>query len=219
MLTYENQQTILDTLTNPDRTSWLNGKTADGILVSAGGDDIVGEQFAIYLDYHGNGLAQARFDGILASVKASYMALFEIRDVAAQDLKIDPKEIPIFGHCYDYAIPSGKGVEIAGLFRYSGPWLSKPLHFCGYDYTERLKIVADAITAFYSMLQGLASDRVTLPGKTTNNFHLVNTRATMTRDQVWPTGWANEIHPYTEGFIALAKKFFAVLQPAFPGRI
>ena len=36
MLTYENQQAILDTLTNPDTTSWLNGKTANGILVFRG---------------------------------------------------------------------------------------------------------------------------------------------------------------------------------------
>ena len=82
VLSWENQQKILDVLTDPK--SWTNGKTADGILVSAGGDDIVGDQFAIYLDYHGCGLAQARFDGILASVQASYMDLFALRDVAAK---------------------------------------------------------------------------------------------------------------------------------------
>jgi len=218
MMTYENQRTILDSLTNPSTTSWNNGKTADGILVSAGGDDIVGDQFAIYLDYHGSGLAEARFNGILASVEASYLTLFALRDVAAQELEIDPKAIPIFGHCYDYAIPNGEGVTLAGL-PYSGPWLQEPLNFCGYNYNEGLKIVADAIDGFYSMLQDLASDKVTLPGKSTNNFHLVNTRGTITRDQVRPNGWANEIHPFTEGFIALAKRFLAELQADFPGRI
>jgi hypothetical protein len=61
MLSYERQESMLDALTNPNTTQWNNGTTADAILVSAGGDDIVGDQFAIYLDYHGGGLDTARF--------------------------------------------------------------------------------------------------------------------------------------------------------------
>jgi hypothetical protein len=32
-------------------------------------------------------------------------------------------------------------------------------------------------------------------------------------------GWANEIHPYSAGFLALANKFVPVLRTVFPGRI
>ena len=49
-----------------------NDRIADAILVSAGGDDIVGDQFVIYLDYGGGGLNAARFQGVLNSVQASY---------------------------------------------------------------------------------------------------------------------------------------------------
>ena len=218
VLSWENQQKILDVLTDPSQTPWTNGKTADGILVSAGGDDIVGDQFAIYLDYHGCGLDQARFDGILASVQASYMDLFALRDVAAKKIGIDPRELPIFGHCYDYGIPDGKGIMV-GNVTISGPWIKPPLDFSGYDYSKGLEIITRAINTFYHMLHGLAHDRVTLPGRHTNNFHLVDTRNTITRDEVRPTGWANEIHPFTEGFAALAHKFLARLQKSFPNRL
>jgi hypothetical protein len=217
MLSYENQESILSALTDPNTTQWNNGTTADGILVSAGGDDIVGDQFAIYLDYHGAGLDAARLQGMLASVQASYMDLFALRDIAATTLLIDPKQIPIFGHCYDYAVPNGKA---AGWpITLAGPWLQPSLEFSGYDDAQGLIIVKGAIDAFYKLLSDLAGDKITLPGRTTNNFILVNTIGTLTRDATRPNGWANELHPYTEGFTALAQKFLSALQTHFPGRI
>jgi hypothetical protein len=111
MLTWERQNDILNDLT---KGQWNNGVTADGILVSAGGDDVVGDSFAIYLDYKGGGLNAGRFQGILETVQASYLDLFSLRDIAAAQLKIDPKQMPIFGHCYDYAIPNGVGQDGMG---------------------------------------------------------------------------------------------------------
>jgi len=217
MLSYERQESMLRALTDPNTTQWHNGTTADAILVSAGGDDIVGDQFAIYLDYHGAGLNKARFQALLASVQASYLDLFALRDTAAAELKIDPKRIPIFGHCYDYAIPNGRAAGWPVTL--SGPWLKPSLDFCGYDYTEGLKIVQEALDGFRSTLLDLASDRITLPGRTTNNFILVETVGTLTRDIVRPNGWANELHPYSEGFTALAIRFLVALRAQFPGRI
>jgi len=83
----------------------------------------------------------------------------------------------------------------------------------------RLSPVDETIDIFHHMLHDLAHDRVTPPGKHTNNFHLVDTRNTITCDEVRPTGWANEIHPFTEGFAALAHKFLARLQKSFPDRM
>ena len=97
VLSYENQQSIIDAATDPSQ--WVKG-APDAILVSMGGDDLCGDQFAIYLDYQGAGLDAARFDGALASVRASYMDLFALRDVALPGT-------PVIGHCYDYAIPNG----------------------------------------------------------------------------------------------------------------
>jgi hypothetical protein len=215
MLTYQRQEKILSDLTDPSQ--WNNGITADGILVSAGGDDVIGDSFAIYLDYQSGGLDTVRFQGILNSVQASYLDLFALRDIAAAEVKIDPKQMPIFGHCYDYAIPNG--VPAGSPIPLSGPWLQPSLNFAGYNYNEGLTIVQTAIDAFKQKLKDLATDTVTLPGKTTNNFILIDTTGTLTRSNALPNGWANELHPYTEGFTLLAAKFLAALQAHYPGRI
>ncbi len=120
VLTYENQERIIEAVTDPSQ--WLNG-APDAILASMGGDDLVGDQFAIYLDYQGAGLDVARFQGALASVKASYLDLFALRDA------ILPGKT-VFGHCYDYAVPNGVAPVCAG------PWLQPSLEFSGYDLSE-----------------------------------------------------------------------------------
>ncbi len=176
---------------------WANG-SPDAILVSGGGDDVVGDQFIIYLDYFGAGLSN-RIQGVVDSVEASYQALFDFRNLYAPDT-------PIFGHCYDYAIPNGEGVF------FQGPWLQPGLNFAHYDYADGLTIVQNAIDRLYAMLSGLASVKK-------NNYYLVDTRGTLTRDTSQPLGWANEIHPYSAGFVALANKFIPVLRSVFPGRI
>ena len=190
-----NQKQYLSDITTG---SWFEG-TPDAILVSAGGDDLVGDQFIIYLDHVGGGLSP-RAKAAIDLVEASYQALFQFRDVYAPGT-------PIFGHCYDYAIPNGSHPGILG-----GPWLKPSLDFASYDYAQGLALVKQLIDEFYAMLHGLA-------GVAKNNFILVDTRGTLTRDMSHPLGWANEIHPYTNGFIELAKKFVPTLRTKFPGRI
>ena len=180
-----------------DQTQWLSGKP-DAILVSGGGDDVVGDPFVIYLDYFDGGLS-TRLQGAIASIEASYQALFDFRNLYAPNT-------PIFGHCYDYAIPNGVGVF------FQGPWLQPSLNFTNYNYTDGLTIVKNTIDKLYSMLSGPASVKK-------NNFYLVDTRGTLTRDTLQPLGWANEIHPYSAGFLALANKFLPVLRSVFSGRI
>ncbi len=185
-----------------DSGNWLsNSGLPDAILVSGGGDDIAGDQFIIYLDPSTGGLDSARFQGLLNSIAASYKDLFAFRDEFA------PK-VPIFGHCYDYAVPDGRGT----LLGFEGPWLQPSINFAGVDAAEGLKAVADAIDGFWRTLDQLASDPK-------NDFTLIDTRGTLTRDALMPLGWANELHPYTAGFAALAKKFLAALQRRFSGRI
>lgn len=189
VLSYRNQQRIVDVASNPD--DWLNG-APDAILVSMGGDDIVGDQFAIYLDYEGSGLDVERFEGAVDSVRASYLDLFALRDIVAP-------EAPIFAHCYDYAIPNGAAPICAG------PWLLPSLEFSGYDANQGLAIVSTMIDGFAAVLQQLAADKK-------NNFTLIDTRNTLQRVAFTQDGWANELHPYPTGFALLAQKFLAALE-------
>jgi len=45
------------------------------------------------------------------------------------------------------------------------------------------------IDLFHNMLANLANDP-------SNNFILIDTRSTLTRNASQPIGWANEIHPW-----------------------
>jgi hypothetical protein len=167
MVTVTNQSHYISDITTG---SWLNGKP-DAILVSAGGDDLVGDQFIIYLDYVGGGLSP-RAQAAIGLVEASYQALFQFRDVYAPTT-------PIFGHCYDYAIPNGVHPGAFG-----GPWLKPSLDFASYDYAKGMAIVKQLIDEFHAMLSGLE-------GVAKNNFTLIDTRGTLTRDTSHPLGWAN----------------------------
>jgi hypothetical protein len=204
MLSYKKQAELRDLLLDPSQ--WVSGRP-DAILVSAGGDNIAGDQFAIYLDYGGTtGLDQARFQGLLDDVQASYFDLFAFRDLFA-------KGVPIVGHCYDYALPTGVAA-LPGM----GPWLQPSLDFAGYDYSVGVGIIRKAIGGFQDLMKKLAADQLLPPGKTTNNFIMVDTPGTLTPDSS-QTGWSNELHPWPTGFNALAKGFLAKLQARFPGQI
>jgi len=198
VLSWENQSIMVNDWI--DHANWTNGKL-DAILVSMGGDDLVGDKFAIYLTY-GGGVQKAsgRLQGVLDLVSASYLDLFALRDLFAPGT-------PIFGHCYDYALPNG--IPAAGIL---GPWLRPSFKFAYYNSSDAQHVVADMIDRLYVMLNGLASDAK-------NNFHLVDTRKTIAANNVPPDGWANELHPYPTGFGRLADKFLAALKVGFPGRI
>lgn len=181
-----------------DAGNWGEQGTPDAILFSAGGNDIAGTQFTIFLDDkadHADGLDTQRFDEALGMIEASYRDLFEFRDHYAQG-------VPIFAHCYDFPIPNGKHPPCIG------PWLQPSLRYAHwYDIAEGTKICRDALLGFRSRLKTLASDP-------SNLFFLIDTQATLR-----PTDWANELHPFPPGFKALAEKFVGSLRAQFAGRI
>lgn len=192
VLSYKNQDRIIRLLNDPDQ--WVNGKP-DAILVSMGGDDLVGDQFAIYLEYGGTGGLSQRFKGVLDLVSASYQDLFDLRKQFAPG-------VPIFSHCYDYPLPSG--VPAALIL---GPWIWPSFKFALYDYTSADMIAKKMVDEFYTTLTKL------VPG---NNFFVVDTRTTLKHHKNYPDGWSNEMHPYTPGFVLLADVFLKEIRKHFP---
>lgn len=176
------QERMIAALTDP--SNWIDGKP-DAILFSAGGNDIAGDQFCIFLDFndgHVSGLNQDRFQKSLGVVEACYLELFALRDRLAPG-------VPIFGHCYDFAIPNGSHPPCAG------PWLKPSLDFCNWSVAKGKVIVHEALATFRIMLARLAADAA-------NNFHMVDTQGTLTSAE-----WANELHPIPGGFNKIAQKF------------
>jgi hypothetical protein len=188
-----------------DSANWIDGKP-DAILFSGGGNDIAGDQFCIFLDYAGaggTGLDATRLQEALGMVEASYRDLFAFRDRYA-------KGVPIFGHCYDFPIPNGKGALPT-----VGPWLQPSLLFCGYiSMPQGTEIVRQALTKFKELLAKLATE-TDATGQPKNNFILVDTQGTLDPAK----DWANELHPYPEGFKKIADRIVSALSSHFPNRI
>ena len=187
---------FIDQLRHPANGNW------DGILFSGGGNDLAGDQFRLWLaeaesrgNNSENGLNQDRVNSILGVVAAAYQDLFAARD------SFD-RSIPIFGHSYDFAIPSGIGVACAG------PWLKPSLEDRGWTAPSAARaIVKNLLIQFDAMLQ-------TFAGVPANNFILVKTQGTLPDAE-----WANELHPNPDGFAAITVKFVEALRTRFPGRI
>jgi hypothetical protein len=187
------QKRLIAALSNAK--NWLNGKP-DGILFSGGGNDIAGDPFIIYLDYKdssSSGLDIERFAGRLASIKASYLDLFLFRTRYAP-------HVPIFGHGYDWAHPMEPHPPC------TGPWMWPSIKFTQWNVDEGTKIIHDALEQFAGMLSKLEAGGF--------DFTLVPTQGTLAKDD-----WANELHPYPDGFRKLAQVFLTSLQSHFPGRI
>jgi hypothetical protein len=189
------QERMIRSLQDP--ANWMETGKPDAILFSGGGDDVVGDQFCIFLDYAtpgATGLNAARFQKALGIVEASYLDLFAFRDRYAPG-------IPVIGHCYDFPIPNGVHPDCAG------PWLKPSLDYCGWNLTQGTAIVRTALSDFKTSLIGLAANAA-------NNFIMVDTQGVLT-----PTEWANELHPFPNGFKAIAGKFVDALRVKFPGKI
>jgi hypothetical protein len=188
------QQRMIELLQDP--ANWLNDKP-DAILFSAGGNDIAGDQFCIFLDNAAtslNGLNALRFEEALGMIEACYRDLIEFRDRYAQG-------VPIFAHCYDFPLPTGKHPACVG------PWLKPSIDFAGWTPAEGELICRQTLLAFKAMLVRLASDAANL-------LFLVDTQGTLT-----PADWANELHPFPAGFIKVADRFVTALRAKFPGRV
>jgi hypothetical protein len=180
----------------------------DAILFSGGGDDMVGDQFRLWLHDHsttpdiGQALNSQAFADILGIVQNSYQDLIQLRNNCAPG-------IPIFTHCYDFAQPNGAGA-CGNLI---GPWLYPSLRERGWmtdtspaQVAIAAPIIVGALQQFNLMLTGLAK----VP---TNNLIVVPTQGTLAT-----TEWANELHPNPGGFFKIAAKFAAALQTRFGSR-
>jgi hypothetical protein len=179
----------------------------DGILFSGGGNDLVGDQFRLWLndaDAVGRdpakALNQQALDDIMGVVETAYLDLVATRNLVGG-------HIPIFVHTYDFARPTDVGV--CGL----GPWLFPSLMSRGWmhntgptDLTVGTQIVHLILEKFHSLVEKLASVH-------DNNVVSVNTQGTLN-----PGDWANELHPKPGGFRKIAQKFVGPLAEKFPGR-
>lgn len=176
------------------------------LLLSAGGNDIAGDEFFSFINNASSGLAAINADVVNGVVngtfKTAYQYLIDTALAAA-----DPN-FKIFTHGYDYPWPDGRGV-FAFLGWKVGPWFDPTYNQKNYpnkspaDLQKRHDITAQFIDALNTMLQGLAVQ----PAYAGKLFHVDLTGTLKSK-----ADWANELHPVNGGFSALADKIDASLQ-------
>lgn len=179
------------------------GDRWDVMLFSGGGNDIVGEPMALWIEEYKSSLAahtlinQPRFEAALAIVKAGYEDLIKIRD------DYSPNTYIVF-HGYDFAIPDGRGVC------FYGPWL-KPT-FMHRKFPANLKVATEVVEV---MLRQFAQVLKYIEDEN-EGVTFINTQGTLRRDVA---SWHNELHPSAEGFDKFAGLFAQDLKALFPNRL
>ncbi len=178
------------------------------LLLSAGGNDIAGDEFFPFINNARSGLPpvnQEVLDGVVnGTFKTAYQYLIDTALQAAGGAF----RMPVFTHGYDYPWPDGRGV-FSFLGCKVGPWFDESFKRKNYpnqnadDLLVRRGVVAKFIDAVNTMLAGLAAQ----PAYAGKLFH-VNLTGTLSGC----ADWANELHPGNAGFATLADKIDAALQ-------
>lgn len=178
------------------------GRVPDAILLSGGGNDIAGDEFATLLNHAASGLPPLNGDVIrgVIDVRTRNAYAFLISGLTEIAMRLLKRPIPIVVHGYDYAVPDGRG--FAGGFGFlPGPWLQPGFHRKGHsELDDNIAVMEKLIDAFNTMLRQLAR------ADGFGHVRYVDLRGTLTNAAAYKRDWANELHPSERGFKAVAVK-------------
>ncbi len=184
-----------------------NDKRPRAILLSGGGNDIAGDEFAILLNHAASTLPAFNEDIVRGVVdvrlKEAYASI--ISGLTAIAKSYLGKPIPIITHGYDYPIPDGRGF-MGGWWKLPGPWLKPGFQRKGHDnQAKNAVLIMQLIDRFNAMLSTVTA----LPEFA--HVHYLDLRGTLNHDATYKKHWANEMHPNETGFDLVTKKFVDVI--------
>jgi lysophospholipase L1-like esterase len=174
----------------------------DAILVSGGGNDIAGDEFAMLLNHAASGLPPLNDDVVrgVIDVRTRNAYAFLISGLTEIAMRLLKRPIPIVVHGYDYPVPDGRGF-LGGFGFLPGPWLQPGFHRKGHgDLDANIVVMTRLIDAFNIMLRQLAG------GDGFGHVRYVDLRRTLSNAAAYKRDWANELHPSERGFNAVADK-------------
>ena len=183
------------------------GRELRGILLSGGGNDIVGDEFAQLLEHALSpkpGLNEQVVAGVIdLRLRGAYTRMLSaITEVCRASAG---HTVPILLHGYDYAVPDGRGYW-GGWWLLPGPWLKPALNKKGYENIEENKrIVAQLIDRFNGMIEAIAA----MPEF--QHVRYVNLRGRLPNGSGYKTWWSDELHPTRDGFEVVAREFALAL--------
>lgn len=179
-------------------------KIPRAILLSGGGNDIAGDEFAILLNHATSSLPplnESIVSGVIdIRLKAAYVRI--LSGLTAISKSYLGKPLPIVIHGYDYPLPDGRGF-MGGWWKLPGPWLKPGFVKKGHaDFATNSKLISTVIDRFNVMLASVCA----LP--TFSHVRHLDLRGTLKSDKKL---WANELHPSAAGFDLVTKKFADVI--------
>lgn len=178
------------------------GRVPNAILISGGGNDIAGDEFANLLNHALSGLPPVNADVVrgVVDVRLRNAYTFLISGLTEVAQRYLGRPIRTLLHGYDYAIPDGRGF-MGGWSFLPGPWLQPGLRQKGHqDLSANKAILRSLMDTFNDMLRQVAA--------TPEFAHVkyVDLRNTLASGAGYKNDWANELHPTKSGFRAVAAK-------------
>ncbi len=183
-----------------------SGNNIDYILLSGGGNDIVGEydmNFILKPGQYIDGASaeslidKVRFERKLESVRNAYIDFMDIRNDFAP-------EANIITHMYDIPTASSEGVHlfggIVGDWYETKSWMSPYLSDRGIPFDKQNEIILYLLSSFGKTIKNIES----LP-QANGKFHVLGTQGTLEAGN--EDDWRDEIHPSPAGFRKIASLF------------
>ena len=200
--------------------------TPKAVLISGGGNDIVGPELTMLLNHDLSGLEKLD-PVILDRVVVGRLRLAMINlltQVDCHSAKFFKRKLPILVHGYDYPIPDGRGYSV---FNWKGPWIKPSLDLKSAspsdDVTQADVLVAKKlIDAFNSMLESITATPEFSHVQYVEILNTLDSELDSNNPNYYRAHWANELHPKDVGFELVAGKFANILdklpEPVIPPR-
>lgn len=185
------------------------GKVPTAILLSGGGNDIAGDEFALLLNHAASQLPTINEDIVTGVIDVRLRNAYGriLGGLSALTKSYLNVPIPVITHGYDYPIPDGRGV-LGGFGPLPGPWLRPGFERKGYtDMSANKTVMVSLIDRFNAMLEQVSAH------PDFAHVHYVNLRRVVREEtEPYKSLWANELHPKEEGFRRVSAKFAEVIQ-------
>jgi hypothetical protein len=214
--TFKNTLFLNEGVAGRDSASWKIGLPRVGreigsyafkaILLSNGGNDVVGDEMKEFVKTADQPQAPGSFDwGVIPPLVMDHIRLatfqcaiqYAIEDMAqvVQLRDLYSRDSIIFVHTYAYIWPNGAAFRLGPIKL--GPWVKPYLTDAGItDIKDQRVITCWLIDQFYRRLQILASQHP--------NIRVIDSRNALPQQ----SQWENEIHPTAAGFERIAKNYW-----------
>ncbi len=191
------------------------GNRVRAVLLSGGGNDIAGDEFALLINHALSPIGGINDDvvrGIIdVRIQDAYVTLISaINRIAQRWLN---RVLPVIVHGYANPVPDGRGFA-GGFWLLPGPWLEPGFRQKGFvlpngrvDLARCTPMMEVLIARFNAMLQGLER----LP-QLEGAVRYVDLRPVLNNDlQQYEEDWANELHPTQSAFRRVAERIAAAV--------